>query len=45
MLKRVKAEAVGLPELQVGLLLQPLRSPIDVCLLLLFREHYEEALP
>ncbi|XP_040478635.1 uncharacterized protein LOC103663748 [Ursus maritimus] len=44
MLERVKAEAVGLPELQVGLLVQPLRSPIDVWLPVLFAEHYVEAL-
>ncbi|VCX19479.1 unnamed protein product, partial [Gulo gulo] len=36
MLKRVKAEAVRLPELQVGLLIPPLRSPMDVCLPPLF---------
>lgn len=45
MLERVKAEAVGLPALQVGLLVQPLRSPIDVWLPVLFAEHYVEALP
>lgn len=45
MLKRVKAEAVGLLEPQVCLLIQPLGSPTDVCLPFVFTEHYEGALP
>ncbi|CAI9170578.1 unnamed protein product [Rangifer tarandus platyrhynchus] len=39
MLKAVKTEAVGLPEPQVQLLIQTLRSPIDVCCLILSIEH------
>uniref|UniRef100_A0A671EZR8 Uncharacterized protein n=1 Tax=Rhinolophus ferrumequinum TaxID=59479 RepID=A0A671EZR8_RHIFE len=45
MLKGVKAEAVGLLEPQVCLLIQPLGSPTDVCLPFVFTEHYEGSLP